>query len=250
MIQPPILTQTVDIGIHNHELSIDQRTIFGGIITMDIRKHLIWFATFMLMASAAQAVTISATFDSDAQGWTGNPGQGSLAFAATGGNPGGHIRVTDIGIGTNNGFASGALAGSAFLGDLTAYDGGTFSLDMATFAGGGATFASFGRVVLFSGSATAEYDFAATAPARGGWQNYSMNFDASTFGVSQTDWLSILSNVTLLGISTDAFDGADTIGIDNVVLTSDMPPVPLPASLVLLAGALAGLGAFKRMRAS
>jgi hypothetical protein len=201
---------------------------------------------FGLHAQPVSAMTITNSFDADAQGWAGNPGQGSLAWVAAGGNPGGHIQISDIGVTTNNGFGSGALAGPDFLGDLTAFDGGTLSFDMATFAGGGATFESFGNLQIQGGGLVATTDVAASAPA-GGWQNYSTSFDATSWGVSTADWLTILSDVALFGFPTDAFDGADTIGVDNVAL-STINPVPVPAAVWLFGTALIGFVGMSRRR--
>ena len=211
-----------------------------------MRKLILGAATLVLAvgfhANSVSALTITNSFDSDPQGWIGNPGEGALAWIAVGGNPDGHIQITDIGGGTNNGLASGALAGPSFLGDLSAFNGGTLSFEMATIAGGGGTFASFGNLRIEGGGLVATNDVAGNAPV-GGWQNYSTGFDAATWGVSATDWLTILSNVTLFGFPTDAFNGADTIGIDNVTLQSSTPaPVPLPAGLPLMAGGLGLLG--------
>ena len=204
------------------------------------------FLAIGLTTFQASGATIVNTFDASAQGWTGNPGQGALTWVASGGNTGGHIRIRDIGAGINNGFASGALAGPGFLGDLTAFIGGTLSLDMATFAGGGGTFPSFGNLRIEGGGLVATRDVAATAPV-GGWQSYSTAFDAATWGVSSADWLTILSNVTLFGFPTDAFDGGDTIGIDNVKLQSkDSAVIPLPAGFALLLTGLVGLIAVRR----
>lgn len=215
-----------------------------------MRKFCLWvFAASLavgLTTVQASSATIMNTFDSSAQGWTGNPGEGSLAWVAAGGNPGGHIRITDIGAGVNNGFASGALAGPNFLGNLTGFIGGTLSFDMATFAGGGGTFASFGNLRIEGGGLVATNDIAGNAPV-GGWQSYSTSFDAASWGVSSSDWTTILSNVTLFGFPTDAFNGADTIGIDNVKLQSAPTTViPLPAGFTLLLSGLIGMIAFRR----
>lgn len=213
------------------------RTIFSGVLAVSV------LATLSTQATAA---TISNSFDSDAEGWIGNPGEGALTWVAAGGNPGGHIQITDIGIGILNGFASGALAGPDFLGDLSAFDGGTLSLDMATFVGGGGTFASFGNLVLEGGGLTARVDIAVNAPSSA-WTAYSTSFDAATWGVSDADWAAILADVTLFGVPTDAFNGGDTIGIDNVELNSAaLPAIPLPAGMVLLLTGLFGFGFLKR----
>ena len=215
-----------------------------------MRRISLWAASMVLAvglhAQPVSAMTITNSFDADAQGWTGNPGQGALTWVAAGGNPGGHIQISDIGIGTINGFGSGALAGLSFLGDLTAFDGGILSLDMATFAGGGGTFPSFGNLRIQGGGLVATNDIAASAPA-GGWQNHSTGFDAANWGVSALDWATILSDVTLFGFPTDAFNGVDTIGIDNVTLSA-INPVPVPAAVWLFGTALIGFVGMSRRR--
>ena len=119
---------------------------------------------------------------------------------------------------------------------------------MAKFPGGGGTFASFGNLVLMGGGLTARVDVAANAPA-GVWVSYTFAFDAATWGVSDADWATILASVTRFGIPTDVFDGADTIGIDNVKLESAATSViPLPAGMSLLLTGLFGLGLARKRR--
>ena len=206
-------------------------------------------------ATPSFASTISSTFDTDAEGWTANAPEGALVHVASGGNPGGHIRVTDTGGGGVNGFASGAFFGPAFSGDLRAFDGGTLSIDMNATVVGGGNFDSFGWILLFGpGDAMpddqtpeAVADIAPQPPRSPTWVTFTMTFDAATFGLSQLDWKDLLSDIERIGIATDAFDGNDTIGIDNVVLSAPAAAVvPLPASgwLVLLGVAL--MGAMRR----
>lgn len=200
-----------------------------------------------IVSLPASALTIASTFDTDAEGWTGNPGEGSVAWSAAGGNPAGHIRVTDIGVGGVP-FGSGAFAGPAFRGDLSAYDGGVMSIDMATFAGGSGTFASFGAVQLFGAGDVAIYDLAVSAPPFNTWQTFTAPLTAAAWGKSQAEWNAILANVTSIGIPTDAFDGGDTIGIDNFSVTSSAEVVPLPATAWLMAASIGGLAWMRRRR--
>ncbi len=205
---------------------------------------MIWTA-----ATPSFASTISSTFDTDAEGWVANVPEGSLQYVAAGGNPGGHIRITDTGGGGVNAIASGAFFGNGFSGDLSAFDGGTLSIDMNATVVGGGNFAGFGAINLFAPgdpnpddqTPEAVADIAPQPPRSPTWVTYTLTFDAATFGLSQLDWEALLSDVERIGINTDAFDGADTIGIDNVILSAPAAAVvPLPASgwLVLLGVAL------------
>jgi hypothetical protein len=201
----------------------------------------------LVSVPSANAASIISTFDASAEGWIPNPGEATLAFVAMGGNPGGHIRITDAGAGGVP-FGSGAFAPAAFLGDLSGFIGGTMSLDMATFAGGGATFASFGRIQLSGGGDTAFLDIAAVAPPLNTWQSFSAPLTAAAWGKTDLQFLAILENVTSIGIPTDAFDGSDTIGIDNFAITSAPSAIPEPSTLTLFGVALLGLGALCRWR--
>ena len=66
------------------------------------------------LVGPVHSISITSNFDASDEGWIGIPGEGSSAFVASGGNSGGHIRVTDIGVGGPLG--SGAIAPSKFLG--------------------------------------------------------------------------------------------------------------------------------------
>ncbi len=82
------------------------------------------------------------------------------------------------------------------------------------------------------------FDLTTTAPPRGTWQILSAPLTAEDWEKTSLEWMAILAGVTEIAMSTDAFDGADTIGIDNFTLA----PVPLPATVWLLFSALSGLG--------
>ena len=212
-----------------------------------IRKTVLGLSAALLaigVCGSAQALTIISTFDVDAEGWTPNPGEAALAHVAAGGNPGGHIQLTDIGVGGIP-FGSGAFASAAFLGDLSAFLGGTLSLDMATIAGSGTTFASFGEIQLSGGGDTAFFDVAVAAPSPlGAWQSFSAPLTAAAWGKTGAEFLNILSDVTSIGIPMDAFDGVETIGLDNFALTMPSSDLPEPATLALFGVGLAGLGLF------
>jgi len=189
-------------------------------------------------AGHVSAATISSNFDTGDDGWIGIPGEGSVSFVASGGNPDGHIRVTDIGSGGGL-LGSGAIAPNKFSGDLFEFNNGTLSVDLAALSGGGTVWSSFGLVRISSTTDEAYFDFAAAPPPLGTWKSYSTPLTASTWGKTSLEWIAILSDVTEIAIGTDVFDGSDTVGIDNFTMAS---PVPIPAAVWLLLTGISGLG--------
>ncbi len=197
---------------------------------MSIKQLIARSVLLSVLANPAHAAVVSSTFDTSGEGWIGIPGEGSAAFFSSGGNPGGHIRVTDIGGGPSLG--SGAIAPSKFLGDLSGFNNGMLSVDLATFAGGGPTFQIFGTVRISGAGDTAFFDLTITAPPFGTWRTLSAPLTAAAWGKTSLQWMTILADVTEIAMSTDAFDGADTIGIDNFTLATAEACNGLKATIV------------------
>lgn len=194
-----------------------------------------------LFSASSYGMTISSTFDTDAEGWTGSGA--SVAYVGAGGNPGGYIQVTDTG--TVAPLNSGILAPAAFLGDLSAYIGGELSVDFRAISGANATLLPvYGTVWIQGGGNEAFFDLAAAPPGGGAWDTFTASLTAAAWGVTELVWASIMGNVTTLGISTDAFDGADVAGVDNISISQ----VPLPAAIWLFLSALGALGLYGRRR--
>src|SRR5438093_839403 len=78
----------------------------------------------LALASSLHAATITSTFDTGSDGWTYN--EGTFMFVSSGGNPGGHLELSDTGPGFED-FA--VFAPSKFLGDLSAFNRGMLSFD-------------------------------------------------------------------------------------------------------------------------
>lgn len=196
----------------------------------------------VLMCYVTQPVTadIVSTFNSDAEGWTLTAGGGTLTHLSSGGNPGGHLTLQDI--------ANGPLmayAPAVFLGDLTAYDGGLLYVDLKQIAtAAGSPRGGFGQVTIEgTGGDFATADIVAGTPLST-WDTYSTSMVAATWGVTQTVWEDILSDVTEIRMEVDSYvEFEDTIGFDNF----GIHPIPEPASLAIAVSGLY-LAVWRRQR--
>jgi hypothetical protein len=199
-----------------------------------LRKRLL-AAVVALVAAPAAAVTISSTFDTDLDGWTISATSGTLSHQASGGNPGGFLFVDNA----EGAVIVRAIAPAKFLGDLSAFNGGSLAFDGNLLTKGSIPFYSpYGQVrISTTGGTPATLDLAPGDPAIGVWTSYGVSLDAATWGQTPQRWAEILSNVTEIAIVLEAVSGFETNGFDNFSITS----VPEPGAAVLLAfGALAG----------
>lgn len=198
-------------------------------------------------AIAFAAAPITSTFDTDEDGWTGItspigspswPIGSSLAaeFSSTDGQPAGSIRLTDP-----NDDWTYFRAPSKFLGDLTAYLGGTLSWDSRAVTGG--TSANEAEVVLMGAGLVLVYE--ATATLSDSWTSFSVALGAGPWRVSDTfggalatpeQVAAVLGNLQELWINAEYYTPVvETIALDNVRIA----PVPEPTGAAMLA---AGLG--------
>ena len=184
---------------------------------------------------------IVSSFDSDLDGWTTN-NTGLFQHQASGGSPGGFLFLDNDEIGIAHIFAP-----SKFLGDLSAFEGGAISFDGNLLGDGGAFFEApndYGVIQITGSAGTASLDLlpGGSTPALGSWATFSADLDASSWGVTQSEWTAILSDVTSLSISVEGLFGAEIQGIDNVRISA----IPEPSGLALFG--LGALGLLKRRR--
>jgi len=203
------------------------------------RKSMISIACLSsaLLASHVRAGTISSTFDTGLEGWTGNAVQ--ITYAPSGGSPGGFLQTNDL---PSTSFLQ---APGMFLGDLSQFDGGSLSFGIRIFSTELPSAGHGGDVTLRSGATAVTRNVidVPSLPVPSGWTNGSIALTASAWGLDQSAWSQLLANLTAIEIVVDPSLGGnnlDVSGFDNFRLESvSNSSVPEPATLSMLG---AGLG--------
>lgn len=199
-----------------------------------------------LGSAAAQAAT--SNFSTDAEGWFAQGDtSGALTWVASGGNPGGHVRVTDAVTGGVTYF----VAPSIFLGNKSAAFGTHLTFDLQQVYTGGANQFNSPDVILQGAGLTLVYD-TATNPANGAWTSYSVQLngsgwrlnDLSGAAASGAQLMAVLTNLNTLKIRAEYQTGADTGKLDNVSL------VPEPSTYAMFAAGILALSGMARRRKS
>ncbi|MEF8776366.1 MAG: laminin B domain-containing protein [Haloarculaceae archaeon] len=170
--------------------------------------------------------TVTSTFDDDTEGWTVvgdvEGGQTEPDHVPEGGSAGGYLEATDD-------VAGGVWywnASTAYLGDRSAYAGGTLTFDLRQ----SATDSQFDAtdVILASGDTSLGYDFgnASTHPGTD-WTRYEVDLSADGWRTLDTGdaatedvFERVLSALDELRIRGEYREGGDTDGIDEVELAA------------------------------
>lgn len=222
-------------------------------------KHLFAMAvlgTALGLAPGARADVVT-TFDSSLEDWGMADTLGTTTHVATGGNPGGFFKHDNSEL-----EFSILLAPEAFLGDLSAYVGGTFSFDGILLGNGGiffdgpagipgGVFSDYGTVRISGSAGTAQVDLlpGGATPSMTGWQTYSIALTGAAWNLSDASFAAIMADVTSLTINIEGLWGPEINGVDNIALRG-ATVVPLPGGLALFSLSLLGLGAVRRRRFS
>jgi len=235
---------------HKHEQGESHRD-GGGIMSNWMKKIiLVFFVLFwaFVPAWATAGVIVQSTFDSGDEGWTvgdffAATGASTPFYVATGGNPGGFIRTTDM-------YSwNGYHAPVAFLGDKSAAYGGVLHVEQRLLTSDNA---AYPMVVISDGSTSLQFR---TTPPGTGWTSYDIGLTASAgweimntgggsgAAATESQLQTVLSNLVFMNFQGDWQTGSDQVDLDNVSLNT---PVPVPASILLLAPGLAGLAVMRR----
>ncbi|MEQ9491210.1 MAG: LamG-like jellyroll fold domain-containing protein [Alphaproteobacteria bacterium] len=178
---------------------------------------------------AAALGAIVSTFDDDADGWTVINDSPGVEFVAEGGNPDGHIQASDLGTGGIYSFAAPAK----FLGDKSAFSGGTFKFDTRTDSVSPVP----NSALILQGAALT---LVAITPSPGAaFETVSVSLDTATDWrvgsgsgavATQAQIDAVLSDLTAIHVPGEYGGDLDTGSLDNVQMT---PPFVEGQNIVL-----------------
>ena len=202
---------------------------------------------FGQLSAMAGFIIVESTFDADLDGWTKAPGSDSgstLTWVGSGGNPGGYLRYNEAAQGSGDRVAAPAK----FLGNMSAYVGGTFAMDRLTNILSNPVTAN-DDIRLIGGGFTLRYDL--PFPGLNEWitEEVDLRHDAGWVhvgsGIAPTagEFASVMGNLTAIHLLADFRSGVETPSFDNIRMTG----IPEPGTTALLLAGCAGLY-FRRHR--
>jgi len=165
----------------------------------------IFFCTSFLFS---QDIIIS-NFDIDADGWSVNGG--NIYQHNTNGNPDGYIEFED-----NQDGAGIFIAPNKFLGNLLIYNQGTLKFDLKNTNNNGQNMLwGYGNIKISSPTVIAERNVVPLENIND-WTTFSIPLNYNEWGLTETGWDSLLSEIIQISIQVDAqWDYYDRVGLDN-----------------------------------
>jgi hypothetical protein len=183
-------------------------------------------AALAMLPATAGATSISSVFTTGLEGWSvlGDAASGSPHWVSSGGNPGGYAEAVDAAAGDDVLWNAPAK----FLGDLSAYYGGTLRFDREVTSAG---YTPDHDVWLTGPAGTVRWKLA-TKPGTTWTRQSVMLLPAKTSpATTEANLRAILANVTGLQIEGEYEYGGETDSLDNVFLTTPVPVAPKVTSL-------------------
>lgn len=199
-----------------------------------MRKLFIATMVGVLAAVPAKA-NLTSTFDSSAEGWNAiDPtGDYTSSWQSAGGNPGGYLQGSESDPLGGTGYF---YAPASWLGNWSAYAGGTISYDLKVFEG--TDYFNDVDVIISNGSNSVSWS-SNFNPVGDGWVTFHVQLTAANF--SGANLASVLSNVTSFGIRGEFINGAEVEGLDNVSVAGAATGAPEPSTWAMLLMGFAGL---------
>jgi len=181
----------------------------------------------LLAPETAKSDVLSDFEQGHVDGWTVGP-DGNLTWIATGGNPGGYLRVDDWATGGHNWI----YAPGKFLGDWRHLVGERLSVDAKAVFGDPDSPSNM-HVEISGPGGNAVHEMG--QPMTYQWTTYVAALDPEQWDVVSGTWETILPNVSALRIEAEYHTGDDACAFDNIRLT------PEPSTPVLLSMGAFGL---------
>jgi hypothetical protein len=181
-------------------------------------------AGLCIVPAISSAKTVSSTFNKNLQGWTvdGDPASGSPFWASSGGNPGGYLSSVDGGQGEDQ----VAVAPKGFLGNKSAFYGGSLSFDRLIDNTSGGDYFTPPETVRLLGDGDTEVDFTLSQAPGSVWtrQQVVLLPEDTSNGVDAATLQAVLGNLQSVGIEIEYIGGGETDDLDNVVLSTPSKP--------------------------
>jgi hypothetical protein len=205
-----------------------------------------------VIAYPLRATATMSTFASGTEGWTAvGDVAGPVTWSSAGGNPGGHIELTDQVVGGVTYF----VAPPQFHGNYSSAYGTSLTFDLRQSYPGAPDQFDDSDIILSGGGLMLVFDTPMN-PANNSWTSYSVLLnDLSGWHVStlagplatQAQIQTTLANISDLSIRAEYQTGPDTDSLDNVFLFSRASSVPDTAPTVLMFGlAISSLALLRR----